>query len=92
LDEQQIYDRARRQVRRIKGFYVHATVYALVNAFLVAINLATSRGGWWSFWPLFGWGIGLIAHGIAVFGFGGLWGPDWEERKIRQIMDKGRPG
>lgn len=92
MDDQQEYDRAKKQVKRIRGFYVHAVVFVLVNALLVAINLATSADHWWFFWPLLGWGIGLAAHAIAVFGFGGIWGPDWEERKIREIIGKRRPG
>jgi len=89
-----VYAQARKQVRAMKGFYIHALVYVLVNAVLVAINLASardeSRTVWWSLWPLFGWGIGLAAHGIAVFGLGGLFGPDWEERKTQEIVRRHR--
>jgi hypothetical protein len=49
------------------GFYVHALVYLVVNAGLVAINLATSPQALWFVWPMFGWGIGLVAHGLGVF-------------------------
>ncbi len=49
------------------GFYVHALVYLTVNAGLVAINLATSPQVLWFIWPMFGWGIGLAAHGLGVF-------------------------
>ena len=91
MDEQERYQRARSRVRQIKGFYIHAAVYVLVNAFLVLVNLGTTRAGWWSVWPLLGWGIGLAAHGLAVFGIGGLWGPQWEERKIQQLLDRRPP-
>jgi hypothetical protein len=92
LDEQENYRIARQQVRRIKAFYLHAMIFVLVNVLLMAINLATSPDKWWSVWPLLGWGVGLVAHGIAVFGFGGIWGPEWEERKIREIVEKRRLG
>ena len=49
------------------GFYIHALVYLVVNAGLVAINLATSPQVLWFIWPLFGWWIGLAAHGLGVF-------------------------
>ena len=88
MDDQESYNRARRRVRQIKGFYIHATIYVLVNALLIAINLGTSRGEVWFFWPLLGWGIGLAVHGLSVFGLGGLWGKEWEERKIKEIIDK----
>jgi hypothetical protein len=87
--EQQRYERARKRVQALKGFYIHAVTYVLVNIGLFVINLMTG-GGWWFFWPLIGWGIGLAAHGLNVFGFGGVLGQDWEERKTREFMDKER--
>jgi hypothetical protein len=90
MDDIEAYERARKRVHQIKGFYVHATVYVLVNALLAIINLATSRGEVWFLWPLFGWGIGLAAHGFSIFGLGGLWGQEWEDRKIKEIVEKNR--
>jgi hypothetical protein len=49
------------------GFYVHLTVYLLVNALLIGINLGTSTQHLWFKWPLLGWGVGLLAHAIAAF-------------------------
>jgi 2TM domain-containing protein len=90
MEDQEAYRRAKRRVLQIKGFYIHATVYVFVNALLIAINLATSRGSIWFFWPLLGWGIGLAAHGLSVFGPGGYLGSDWEERKIKEIIERHR--
>lgn len=54
--------------RRAKGeFYSHLSAYILVNALLVGINLATSSDYLWFIWPLMGWGVGLILHGLQVF-------------------------
>lgn len=83
------YELARQRVQRIRGFYVHLAVYCIVNAGLLAINLLTP-GPLWFFWPLVGWGIGLSAHGLAVAGFGFL-GPEWEQRKIREYLDRHKP-
>src|ERR687893_481560 len=87
--DQQRYERARKRVEALKGFYIHATVFVLVNIALFIINVLTG-GAWWFFWPLVGWGIGLGAHALGVFGFGGggPLGQDWEERKTREMMDK----
>ena len=73
------------------GFYVHASAYVLVNIGLFVINVLVG-GGWWFYWPLLGWGIGLTAHAVGVFGFGGggPWGREWEERKTREFMDQDR--
>ena len=89
--EQERYERARARVGALKGFYIHTTVFVLVNLALFVINVMVG-GGWWFYWPLLGWGIGLGVHALGVFGFGGggPLGRDWEERKIREFMDKER--
>jgi uncharacterized membrane protein len=56
--------RARKATR---GFLIHLTVYVLVNALLVGINLATTPARLWFVWPLVGWGVGVLAHAAAVF-------------------------
>ena len=90
-EEQQRYERARKRVEALKGFYIHATAFVLVNVALFAINTLVG-GAWWFYWPLIGWGIGLGAHALSVFGVSGRgpWGRDWEERKTREMMDKER--
>ena len=34
---------------------------------------------WWFFWPLLGWGIGIVSHAFTTFGVFGIFGRDWEE-------------
>jgi hypothetical protein len=95
-DRQQRYERTRARVQAIKGFYIHVSAFVVVNIALFVINALTgglAGGEWWFYWPLIGWGIGLGAHALGVFGFSGGGGPlgqDWEERKIREMMDKER--
>ena len=43
--EQQRYERARARVQALKGFYIHASAYALVNIGLFVINVVVG-GGW----------------------------------------------
>lgn len=90
MDEQAMYERAKKRVEEIKGFYAHLLTYVLVNLGLFLINLVTSPGHYWFFWPLFGWGIGIVAHAAGTFGPGRLWGAAWEERKIKQLVEKER--
>jgi uncharacterized integral membrane protein len=73
-------------VEEIKAFYFHIITYILVNAVLVVINLLTSPEHLWFVWSIIGWGVGLVIHGFSVFG--NLLGKSWEERKIKEIMDK----
>ena len=48
-DQQQRYERAHARVQAIKGFYVHASVFVVVNIALLVINALTSglAGGVW---------------------------------------------
>lgn len=48
------------------GFFFHFSTYVLVNAILIAVNLLLTPGKLWFIWPLLGWGIGILAHGIAI--------------------------
>lgn len=59
---------AQRRARAKIGFYTHALIYALVITGLGL--LAFSQGKAWSIWPAAGWGLGLLMHGLGVFGFG----------------------
>jgi hypothetical protein len=65
--------RARRRAGAKMGWYVHATVFILVNLMLAGISAMSGRA--WVMFPAFGWGLGLAIHGFVVFfitGGGGL--------------------
>ena len=79
--------KARRQVAAIKGFYIHLFIFALVMLGLGAINFAVG-GPWWALWVLLGWGIGVLAHALTVFGRTSKRIAEWEDRKIRQLMSE----
>lgn len=81
------YRRAKRRVGVLKGFYIHLATYIGVIVLLLAIDFLTG-GGWWFYWPLLGWGIGIIAHAFTVFGIAGLLGSEWEEKKLKDLMNK----
>ncbi|MGA9117656.1 MAG: 2TM domain-containing protein [Bacteroidota bacterium] len=86
MDEQTRYDEAKKRVEAIRGFYWHVVGYLVINVVLVVTNLFTSREYLWFIWPLMGWGVGLLIHALSLFG--GLWGKSWEERKIKEIIEK----
>ena len=87
MEHDEEYRRARHRVKSIRGFYVNCSAYVGVMILLFAINVATGAV-WWVQWPFLGWGVGLIIHATMVFNPIGWLGPDWEERKIREIMAK----
>jgi len=83
-DENLAYERAHKRVKELKSFYSNLISYAIVNVFLIILNLITSPKQLWFFWPLLGWGIGVAAHGMSVFAIG----KSWEDKKIRELMEK----
>ena len=56
---------AHRRARRKLGWYIHALAYVCVNLVLLAMSFANGRH--WALFPLFGWGLGLLIHGLVVF-------------------------
>ncbi|WP_028604199.1 2TM domain-containing protein [Ottowia thiooxydans] len=56
---------AHKRARAKMGWFIHATVYTLVNACLAVLAVSGDRQ--WHLYPLLGWGLGLTLHGIAVF-------------------------
>jgi len=67
--EEELYKEASKRVRARKDFYTHLAIYICVNVFLIIIWAVTSRGFPWFVFPLGGWGIGIIFHGLDVFVF-----------------------
>ena len=82
------YERASRRVKEVKGFYNHLVIFIIVNTFLAIVNFLTTSGFWWFLFVTFFWGIGLLSHGLSLFAKRGLFSKEWEERKIKEYMDK----
>jgi uncharacterized integral membrane protein len=87
------YERAAKKVKRIKSFYSHLLVYIVINLMIVVINVQELDPGesyfqWHNFTTLGFWGIGLLAHGMSVFMPDIVLGKNWEERKIKEYMEK----
>jgi hypothetical protein len=82
-------ERAQRRLAAEKGFYIHLTTYVIVIGFLFLINAMTGSK-WWFVWPALGWGVGLLVHAAAAFGLVGLIGHDWEERRLRELIEQER--
>jgi len=83
----QDYIRAKKRVQDIKDFYYGLIAYCLVIPFLIFINYRTSWNAFQWFWfPLFGWGMGIGFHAYKVFVNDGLFGSNWERKKIEEFM------
>ncbi|WP_373073534.1 2TM domain-containing protein [Zeaxanthinibacter enoshimensis] len=81
------YQRATRRVKDIKDFYASLLAYCIIIPLLTYINWRTTSITW-AIFPAIGWGIGLIFHGMNAFNFHPFLGRDWEERKMREFLDK----
>lgn len=83
-DAENAYNKAKRRVEELKGFYGNFATYCIVIPLLALINYYTYWDHKWFFYPMLGWGLGVLFHGISVFGYG----KSWEERKIQEIINK----
>ncbi len=83
-NQENAYYKAKKRVEEIKGFYGNLLSYCLVIPFLAFINYQTSWSFQWFWFPMLGWGMGIVFHAFGVFGYG----KSWEERKIREIMEQ----
>jgi hypothetical protein len=91
--EKERYERAVKRVKQIKGFYTHALVYVVINIAIVILNVQSLKPGEsyfqiQNFFTAFFWGIGLAAHGLSTFMPEWIMGKNWEERKIKEFMEK----
>ena len=101
-EQHSAYTKAKARVQREKGFYSHLIVYIIVNVILLFLrndvidyftmeNKSLDFKNWFD-WNIlitpFLWGIGLLFHGLSVFGKGTGFNKAWEERKIKEYMDR----
>jgi len=87
MDEQDRLRDAKRQVARLKGFYVHAAVFVFVMLGLIGLNVFLGAP-YWVLWVLLGWGLGLIGHAVGVFGSSPSFASSWEARKLKELMNE----
>jgi len=98
------YEKAVKHVKKIKGFYKHVLIYFIINIILIGIkripilyvvndnqNADQVFLDWmdvniWST-PIL-WGIALLIHGLYVYRFKFPFFRSWEERKIKELMEK----
>jgi len=86
--EDEKYKRAKKRVDEIKGFFGHLFAYLGVNVTLLVIDLVTGPADLWFYWVTLFWGIGLFWHAMGVFVFSRFPRKDWEEKKIKELMEK----
>ena len=98
-EKEEKYLQAKKKVEAIKGFYWHLAVYIIINGFITISKIIRNIANGDSFTDAMfdtgtlviwiPWGIGVLIHGLVVFNvFSFVLGKDWEERKIKELMEK----
>ena len=86
--ENSSYVRAVERVEKLKEFYQNIASYCIVIPFLVFVNLYTSPEFHWFWFPMAGWGIGVLFHGLDVYNYNPFLGRNWESKKIKELMEE----
>jgi sensor histidine kinase YesM len=82
--EENAYFEAKNHVDELKAFYGSLIAYCVVIPICIFTNLMYSSNYQWFWFPMFGWGFGLVMKTLRVYGFF----DKWEERKIQEILNK----
>lgn len=97
--KEQHYLKAKKKVEKLKGFYRHFIIYIIANIFIsgyITYQLMNDGGysfteastNFWAHSTWLFWGIGVFFHALGTFGFPFLLGKEWEEKKLKELMNK----
>jgi 2TM domain len=96
LNYQRAYRSARRQVKLLRSWYLHALIFTTIVGFFW---LRYVFGGAFADWsghlrtprmPLgitLGWGLGLLIHGLVVWGRFSFFGDKWKENQMKRLLE-----
>jgi len=83
------YIRAKERVEKLKKFYGKLGKYIVIIAMLAVINYYTNQfRNPWFLWVAGFWGLGIVIEAGKTFGVDMIFGRNWEERKIRELMNE----
>ncbi len=85
-DPQQLRADAQRWVRRLRILYTILGIYAVLSLMWFAIDMADGTESLWFYWPMLGVGLAVAVAAIVLVGIGGLFGADWENRKVERYL------
>ena len=89
------YERAKKRVKEIKNFYIHALVLFWSTYFLILStsikydSFLETFSKQNQFWGIGLWGIGLL-HGLSVFLPNFILGKTGKKRKFVELMERNR--
>jgi len=98
LYKEDTFERARKRLKELKGFYWHLFWYLAVNLFISISKIVSdmeegqtfmeSLFDYGTFTVWFFWGIGLASHWLGVFGKNLIFSKNWEKRKVDEFIEK----
>ncbi len=77
---------ARKRAGAKLGWYIHAALYVVVNLAVFAVSKYGIGTRPWSVFPLLGWGLGVMLHGVSVFVLGS--GSGLRERLVQRERER----
>jgi hypothetical protein len=86
LSSEEIERLAQKRASAKMGWYIHAVVYVVVNAFLFFSWHLGYRARPWNAYPALGWGLGLVLHFISVFLMGK--GSSFREQMVQRERER----
>lgn len=81
MNEHDLYEHARRRVKKRRKFYSHVMSWVVMSVFFILLNIATADF-FWAIFPILGWGLGVAFHGISIFS------SEWEDSEIDREYDR----
>jgi len=83
------YEKAKKRVQELRRFYRNLVSFGIINVILIIVDVVTSPGSLWFYWVTIFWGIAVLLHASKVFILKGTFlGEEWEQKKIKEIMEK----
>ncbi len=80
------YQRAKKRVDELKGFYIHFGIYLIMVPIFIWLNVRSTHFPW-AIFPIAGWGMGVLGHAYETHQWNlPFFGKNWEERKIKEYM------
>lgn len=83
-NENTAYSRAKKRVEELKEFYRNLIVGCFIIPMLIFINITYTPKFQWFWFPFLFWLAKIIMHFFKIF----VYGSNWEETKIQEILNK----
>jgi hypothetical protein len=98
IDKNKKLEKAKKRVEQLKKFYKHVAFYVVITAFFIGRRIYKDISYGDSIFEaftdisnyrlFFWWTVILILHGLKTYRFDFFFSKDWEERKIKEEVNK----